>query len=409
MPQGGCRATGGRAEKSGLRRRPAAYNPGFPLQFPSLLNYDTFINVLFSRVPRADVTRALVVINSVVFAALAIAAVNPMQIPPDLLIRFGGNFAPLVQQGEGWRFFTALFLHGGLLHVGLNMLALHQAGQVVERLFGRWGFLTIYVIAGLLGNAASLWWKPGPVSVGASGAIFGVYGALLAYLLRQRGSVPTEVFREMRSGTLGFIGYSLFAGFSIPGIDNAAHLGGLVGGLLLGAAFAEPLVSPKPVRWLAPQVLGGLLLAAALGSWLWKESPQVVRNFEIGSAYQQTIRQFALEEQELLREQAALMDAMRQKRITEAAALDKLEHDFIPRWDRAITALSWREAPDDYEWQRDELVHYATTRRDALKALAQAIETHQAVWIERSRTLQVQADNILLQMRLRKSVEAAGH
>jgi len=284
MPQGGCRATGGRAEKSGLRRRPAAYNPGFPLQFPSLLNYDTFINVLFSRVPRADVTRALVVINSVVFAALAIAAVNPMQIPPDLLIRFGGNFAPLVQQGEGWRFFTALFLHGGLLHVGLNMLALHQAGQVVERLFGRWGFLTIYVIAGLLGNAASLWWKPGPVSVGASGAIFGVYGALLAYLLRQRGSVPTEVFREMRSGTLGFIGYSLFAGFSIPGIDNAAHLGGLVGGLLLGAAFAEPLVSPKPVRWLAPQVLGGLLLAAALGSWLWKESPQVVRNFVIGSA-----------------------------------------------------------------------------------------------------------------------------
>ena len=73
-----------------------------------------------------------------------------------------------------------------------------------------------------------------------------------------------------------------------------------------------------------------------------------------------------------------------------------------------LSSLSWREAPDDYEWQRDELVHYATTRRDALKALAQAIETHQAVWIERSRTLQVQADNILLQMRLRKSVEAAG-
>ena len=346
--------------------------------------------------------------RALIFALLALACMSPLLIPSELLIRVGGNFAPLVQKDQPWRLLTALFLHGGLLHVGLNMLALHQAGQVVERLFGRWGFLTIYVIAGLLGNAASLWWKPGPVSVGASGAIFGVYGALLAYLLRQRGSVPTEVFREMRSGTLGFIGYSLFAGFSIPGIDNAAHLGGLVGGLLLGAAFAEPLVSPKPVRWLAPQVLGGLLLAAALGSWLWKESPQVVRNFEIGSAYQQTIRQFALEEQELLREQAALMDAMRQKRITEAAALDKLEHDFIPRWDRAITALSWREAPDDYEWQRDELVHYATTRRDALKALAQAIETHQAVWIERSRTLQVQADNILLQMRLRKSVEAAG-
>ena len=373
------------------------------------MNYDTFINVLFSRVPRADVTRALVAINVLVFALLAVVSRNLTQIPSDLLIRMGGNFAPLVQQGETWRFFTALFLHGGLLHVGLNMLALHQAGQVVERRFGRAGFLSIYLIAGLLGNAASLWWKPGPVSVGASGAIFGVYGALLAYLLRQRGSVPVEVFREMRSGTLGFIGYSLFAGFSIPGIDNAAHLGGLVGGMLLGAAFAEPVVSQRPVRWRSPQVLGSLCLAVALGGWLWKGAPQVVRSYEVGHAYQQTIRQFALEEQELLREQAELMEALRLKRIAEASALDKLEHDFIPRWERAITALSWREAPDDYEWQRDELVHYATTRRDALKALAQAIQTHQAVWIERSRTLQVQADNVLLQMRLRQSVESASH
>ncbi|WP_374265431.1 rhomboid family intramembrane serine protease [Zoogloea sp.] len=371
------------------------------------MNYDTFINILFSRIPHASVTRALVVVNVAVFVLLAAVSMNPMQIPSDLLIRFGGNFAPLVQQGEVWRFFTALFLHGGLLHVGLNMLALHQAGQVVERLFGRAGFLVIYVVAGLLGNAASLWWKPGPVSVGASGAIFGVYGALLAYLLRQRGSVPTEVFREMRSGTLGFIGYSLFAGFSIPGIDNAAHLGGLIGGLLLGAVFAEPIVAPRPVRWLTPQALGGLLIAAGLGFGLWQASPQVARHFEIDSAYQQTIRQFALEEQELLREQAALMEGLRQKRITDEGALDKLERDFIPRWDRAITQLSWRQAPDDYEWQRDELVHYASTRRDALKALAQAIETRQAVWAERSRTLQVQADNILLQMRLRKSVESA--
>lgn len=369
------------------------------------MNYDTFINILFSRVPRADVTRALVVINLIVFGFLAVASMNPMQIPSDLLIRVGGNFAPLIQNGETWRLFTAMFLHGGLLHVGLNMFALHQAGQVVERLFGRGGFLAIYLVAGLLGNATSLWWKPGPVSVGASGAIFGVYGALLAYLLRQRGSVPVEVFREMRSGTLGFIGYSLFAGFSIPGIDNAAHVGGLAGGLVLGAAFAEPLIASRPVNWLSPKVLGSLVLVAALGAGLTHRTPQMVRTQLLGNTYQQTVRQFAIEEQALLQEQAALMEAVRLKQVTEATALDKLERDLIPRWDRAITTLSWREAPDDYEWQRDELIHYATTRRDALKALVQAIETHQAVWIERSRTLQVQADNILLQMRLRRSVD----
>jgi rhomboid protease GluP len=229
------------------------------------LNYDTFINVLFSRVEGAVVTRALVVANALIFALLALLCMNPMQIPSDLLIRMGGNFAPLVQKDEPWRLFTALFLHGGLLHVGLNMWALHQAGQVVERLYGRAGFAVLYLVAGLLGNLASLWWKPGPVSVGASGAIFGVYGALLAYLVLQRGSVPNEIFREMRSGTLGFIGYSLFAGFSIPGIDNAAHLGGLLGGLVMGAALAQPVVAPEPVSWRSPRALGGSPSASRSG------------------------------------------------------------------------------------------------------------------------------------------------
>lgn len=372
------------------------------------LNYDTFINVLFSRVEKAVVTRALVVANALIFALLALLCMNPMQIPSDLLIRVGGNFAPLVQKDEPWRLFTAMFLHGGLLHVGLNMFALHQAGQVVERLYGRMGFVVLYGVAGLLGNLASLWWKPGPVSVGASGAIFGVYGALLAYLMLQRGSVPNEVFREMRSGTLGFIGYSLFAGFSIPGIDNAAHLGGLLGGLVMGAALAQPVVAPKPVNWRSPRALGGLALSLVLGAGLWTSAPQTVRRFEVDNAYSQALQRFSLEEQELLREQAALVEALQRKRLSDAAALDKLEHDLIPRWERAITQLGWRQVPAGQETQRDELVHYAQTRRDALQAMVQGFETRQPLWFERSRSLQLQADNILLQMRLRRSVEAAG-
>lgn len=372
------------------------------------MNYDTFVNLLYSRVRRADVTLALVVVNVLIFVGLAASSGSPLQIPSDLLIRAGGNFAPLVQKGEPWRLLSALFLHGGLLHVGLNMFALYQAGQVVERLFGRIGFIVVYMGAGLLGNLASLWWRQGGVSVGASGAIFGVYGALLAYLLLQRGSVPADVFREMRSGTLGFIAYSLFAGFSLPGIDNAAHLGGLAGGFVLGLALAEPVVSPQPVRWLTARALGGTLILCAGGLLLWQQTPEVLRRYEADSAYQQALQRFALEEQDLLREQAALMDALRERRTTEAAALDVLEHDLVPRWERQVNQMSWIEAPAASEWQRHDLISYASTRRDALKALAQAFETRQSVWLERSRALQVQADNILLQMRLRKSVETGG-
>lgn len=364
---------------------------------------------MFTRIPRADVTRALVGINVLVFVGLAVLSMSPLQIPAELLIRAGGNFALRVQGGEVWRLLTALFLHGGLLHVGLNMLALYQAGQVVERLFGRIGFAVIYLAAGLLGNLASLWWRQGPVSVGASGAIFGVYGALLAYLMIQRGSVPGEVFREMRSGTLGFLGYSLFAGFSIAGIDNAAHLGGLLGGLILGAALAEPVVRPQPVRWMGPRAVGGILLTVAVAVALWQTAPDVARTVETDMAYQQTVQRFALEDQELLREQGLLVDAVRLRRTSEVMALDALERDFIPRWERQIVQLSWRPAPPRSEWQRQELIQYATARRDALKALVQALQSRDAEWIERSRALQVRADSILLQMRLRESVENAGH
>lgn len=370
------------------------------------MNHDTFINLLFGRVPRADLTLALVVANVLVFVLLAVQALNPLQIPAELLIRMGGNFAPLVQKGEVWRLATALFLHGGLLHVGLNMFALYQAGQVVERLFGRAGFGLIYLGAGLLGNLASLWWKQGPVSVGASGAIFGVYGALLAYLLVQRGSVPGEVFREMRSGTLGFIGYSLFAGASIAGIDNAAHLGGLAGGLILGAALAGPLVAPRPVRWLGVRAWVGVLLCGVLGAQLWRATPQVAHRIEVNNAYTQTLQEFSVEEQELLRLQGQLLEGLRQRRIREPKALEMVEQELLPRWERQLTQISWRQAPAEAEWKKAELVQYVTARRDALQALAQALRTHEPFWLERFRTLQVQAENVLLQMRLRASLEA---
>lgn len=371
------------------------------------MNHDTFLNVLFSRVPRADGTRALVVLNVLVFLLTALAAGSLMQFPSDLLIRLGGNFAPLVQKGEAWRLATALFLHGGLLHVSLNMLALHQVGQVVERLYGRSGFLVIYVGAGLLGNLASLWWKQSGVSVGASGAIFGVYGALLAYLTAQRGSVPVQIFAEMRSGTLGFIGYSLFAGFAVPGIDNAAHVGGLLGGLLLGATLARPLVEPDPVRWQSPLAIGGLAVALVLGGVLWIRTPQVVQRFEMNTLFQQNAQQFSVEEQDLLRQQALLMDNLRHRRVTAVQALDTLDNDLIPRWDRQIGVLSDHLAAPEQDWQRVELIHYATARRDALKALAQAISTRQAAWVQQANDLEQQANNILLQMRLRNSLEAS--
>jgi membrane associated rhomboid family serine protease len=134
-----------------------------------------------------------------------------------------------------------MFLHGGLLHIGFNMLALWQAGRLVERMFGSARFLALYMIAGVCGSLASVLWNPHVNSVGASGAIFGIIGGLLAFIGRSDSGVPATVGRDLRGSLTGFLLFNIVAGFVYPHTDNAAHLGGLAGGYLAGHLLARSL------------------------------------------------------------------------------------------------------------------------------------------------------------------------
>jgi membrane associated rhomboid family serine protease len=146
------------------------------------------------------------------------------------LIKWGSNYSPLVFQGQQWRLFTHVLLHGGLLHIGLNMWALWQLGRHVELIFGSQRMGYIYVVAGVAGGFASVVLRPGGVnSVGASGAIMGLMGAMVYFALALPGR------RVDWRNLLGPVGINLMLGFFIPGIDNYAHFGGFIGGIL--AAF----------------------------------------------------------------------------------------------------------------------------------------------------------------------------
>lgn len=158
------------------------------------------------------------------------------------LYRWGGSSASAVQAGEWWRLFTAMFLHGGLLHLALNMYALWEAGLMVTRLFGNRGFLLVYLGTGLVGGALSLHFAGQMnVSVGASGAVFGVIGALLSSVIEHRGRFPGGRGKQLISSLAFFILYSLAYGFANKGIDNAAHIGGLVSGLVAGWLLVEKI------------------------------------------------------------------------------------------------------------------------------------------------------------------------
>jgi len=187
-------------------------------------------------------THVIFGINAAVFLGMALSASTIMDFPAAELVRWGGNLGALTISGEWWRLLTNVFVHGGVIHIAFNMWCLWNLGQLCESLYGRWTYACIYLICGVGASLASAGWHPYVPSVGASGAIFGLAGALLAAFKLGEFSVP----RAALSGTLrslgAFVVYNLIFGFAIPGIDNAAHIGGLITGLIVGALIA--LIAP---------------------------------------------------------------------------------------------------------------------------------------------------------------------
>jgi rhomboid protease GluP len=157
-----------------------------------------------------------------------------------------------------------MFLHGGLIHILLNMWCLAVTGPLIERLYGNYGFALLYLISGLGGALASSWWHPLVVGVGASGAIFGVLGGMIAFLLLHRHTIPRSVLEPLRSGVVGMVGYNIVFGLRSPTIDNAGHIGGLATGFLAGLVLCRRWPALGPLDGVRRQTLGAAALAAAL-------------------------------------------------------------------------------------------------------------------------------------------------
>ena len=166
-----------------------------------------------------------------------------------VLVDFGSLYPDYVWQGQWWRLLTAVFLHGGLLHIGFNMYVLYSIGPAIEKIYGIPRFLMIYLACGLTSSLMSLVWS-GSNSVGASGAIFGLAGAFLAIALRRR-----SYWDAFGSQMLFFVGINIAIGFSgtFGNVDNFGHMGGLIGGFILGNIVPNSLPEFKPTtaRWAA--------------------------------------------------------------------------------------------------------------------------------------------------------------
>lgn len=194
---------------------------------------DDLIEMIKFLIPKGEhfATSIIIDINIILFLIMIFSGVHLISPNAMELLDWGGNKRPETTSGEWWRLISSMFIHGGITHLLLNIYGLVIAALFVEPIFGRMKYFSLYFIAGICGSLTSIYWYENTVSIGASGAIFGLYGALLGLLF-------TSAFpKDKKKGILLFVGpyvgINLLYGI-LGGIDNAAHIGGLVSGAILG-------------------------------------------------------------------------------------------------------------------------------------------------------------------------------
>jgi rhomboid protease GluP len=231
------------------------------------------------------VTKAIFGINVAVFLGMLFAGVSMLDNPSGQdLVHWGANYGPYTLSGQWWRLLTYMFIHGSLFHIAINMWCLWNLGSICESLYGYWTFAVVYLITGVAAGINSLLWHPGVPSVGASGAIFGLAGALIASYYLGEFSLPRAAVAGTLRSVVIFVGYNLVFGAVASGTDNAAHVGGLISGLILGAVIAK--LAPQresPVRRFAALALVCVILGGSAAWWLY--SRDFLRHLQRGEGF----------------------------------------------------------------------------------------------------------------------------
>jgi rhomboid protease GluP len=196
-------------------------------------------------------TTLLLAINITVFVGMVATGAGFLQFDPQSTLKWGGNYGPWTLSGDYWRLITAGFVHGGLIHIAFNMWCLVSLGQLSERLFGKFQTFFIYLLTGVGGALLSIAHNPRHQEVGASGAIFGIAGALLAGVKFGNLAISAGEKKSVVSSMVFFVGINFVLGAGILGgnIDNFCHLGGFITGLLLGVPMGGFAQRHKLYQW----------------------------------------------------------------------------------------------------------------------------------------------------------------
>lgn len=204
----------------------------------------TSVLAIFKPTQGYFITPIIINLNIAIFILMVISGVNFMLPDNESLLNWGANFRPITLEGEWWRLITNCFLHIGIFHLLMNMYALLYIGLLLEPHLGKTRFTSAYLLTGITASIASLWWHDLTISAGASGAIFGMYGVFLAMLTTDL--IEKSARKALLTSIAVFVGYNILNGLTPnSGIDNAAHIGGLISGFVIGYGFIPSLKNPN--------------------------------------------------------------------------------------------------------------------------------------------------------------------
>jgi rhomboid protease GluP len=351
-------------------------------------------DLLHQRARGVPATRLLVVINLVVFAAMLAGGAGLWHSSNNVQLAWGANFGPATQDGEWWRLGTAMFLHFGVIHLGLNLWALWDGGQLVERMYGTARFITIYFVSGLTGNLLSLVANKGlAISGGASGAIFGIYGALLVFLWRERQNLHPHDFRWFFWGAAGFATASLVLGFLITGIDNAAHIGGFLAGTL-GGVLLSPTDAAAGRVSSRNRVVAGAAFAIAIFA-LTSQVPTPAYRWSEELLTRQEIREFLRDDQAISQSWQKILDEGKAGKVSFEELAGRIDAAVSDRYEESFEQLS--QLPINPALPSaaiaEKLRHYAEHRLDASRTLVEGLRAHNPEQIREALEMAREAPN----------------
>lgn len=350
-----------------------------------------FGQALHALTPNAAIVYVVLALNVGVYAAMVAQGVHWHEPKSEDLFSWGANFGPLTLGGEWWRLLSCTFVHAGILHLALNMFSLWAVGRVVVRLFGNVSFVAIYLASGVGGSIASIVWNPWSLSVGASGALFGVFGALAGYALRLRKDVPEAFLKGVVRDVAFVLVINLVYSFTAKGIDVAAHVGGLGVGFLAALLASMP---PEPAARRARAVRAVIVVAlAALGT-----AAAVLAMPSSARTTLSTLEAVDKEEQRALDAYNGAVRKVREGALADTAFADVIDKDVLPGWramKQRLEGVGEGDLPERLRARTAALKRYVSMRDAAWAALAAALRNGDSEGVKAAMAKSREAETIM--------------